>query len=70
MNSCKHRDCILLLTVSKTEFRGQFSYLDKLQDREFLLCVESQSELLEFQYHSSVWYLVSIDIHVNFVKQI
>ena len=41
---CKHRDCILLLTVSKAEFRGQFSYLDKLQDIGFIPRVESQSD--------------------------
>ena len=32
VNPCKHRDSMLLLTVSKAEFRGQFPYLDKLQD--------------------------------------
>ena len=32
VNPCKQRDSILLLTVSKAEFRGQFPYLEKLQD--------------------------------------
>ena len=32
VNPSKHRDCVLLLTVSKIEFRGQYPYLDKLQD--------------------------------------
>ena len=35
--SCKHRDRILLLAFSKAEFRGQFPYLDKLQDIGFIL---------------------------------
>ena len=30
VDPCKHRDCILLLAVSKAAFRGQFPYLDKL----------------------------------------
>ena len=37
VDPCKHRDsCILLCTVSKAEFRGQFPYLDKLQDTAFI----------------------------------
>ena len=35
---------ILLLTVSKAEFRGQFPYLDKLEDIGFIRWVESQSD--------------------------
>ena len=31
-NPFKHHDCVLLLAVLKAEFRGQFPYLDKLQD--------------------------------------
>ena len=30
VNLCKHRDCIVLSTVSNAEFHGQFPYLDKL----------------------------------------
>ena len=29
--------CMLLLTVSKAEFHGQFPYLDKLQDIGFIM---------------------------------
>ena len=48
VNPCKHHDCILLLlTVSKAEFRGQFPYLDKLQDIGFIPSVESQSDSVQ-----------------------
>ena len=29
---CKHRNCVLFLTVSKAKFCGQFPYLGKLHD--------------------------------------
>ena len=37
VNLCKHHNCILLLTVSNTEFHGQFPYLGKQQDIRFKL---------------------------------
>ena len=33
----KHRNCILLLIVTKAEFHGQFPYWGKLQDIVFML---------------------------------
>ena len=48
MYPCKHRDCMLLLTVSKAEFRSQFPYLDKLQNIGFIPWLESQSDCQKF----------------------
>ena len=36
VNPYKHHDCVLLLTISEAKFRGQFPYLDKLQDIGFI----------------------------------
>ena len=45
VNPYKHRECKLLLTVSKAEqFRGQFPYLDKVQHIGFIPSVENQSD--------------------------
>ena len=38
----KHRDIILLLTVSKAEFCGYFPYLDELQDIGLISWVQSK----------------------------
>ena len=55
VNTCKHSDCILLLTVSKAEFCGQFPYLDKLQDIRFIPFVESQSDYQKFNIQCLVF---------------
>ena len=36
LETWKHRDCILLLTVLKAEFLSQLSHLDTLQDIGFI----------------------------------
>ena len=78
VNPCKQDDCILLLTVSKAEFRGQFPYLDKLQDIRIYTVIREPVRLPEIQYPASVWYLlISITpplltshITFNFLKHI
>ena len=44
--------CILLLTISKAEFSGQFPYLAKLY-----IVSREPIRLPEIQYLCSVWYL-------------
>ena len=61
VNPCKHRFCILLSIVSKAEFRGQFPYLDKLQDIEFTPWFESQSDYQKF----NIQYLVSNNLNCS-----
>ena len=56
---CKHRDCILILTVSGAEFRGQFPYLDNLQHIRFIPWVQSQSDYQKFNIQCLV-YLIKI----------
>ena len=51
INPCNHRDSILYLTVAKAEFRGQFPYLDKLQDIVLIYTVSREPvRLPEIQY--------------------
>ena len=61
VNPCKDCDCILLKTASKAEFRGQFQYLDKLQDIWFMPWVGSQSDYQKFNIQCLV--LIKANIH-------
>ena len=46
---------ILLLTVSKAEFRGQFPYLDKLQVIGYIPWVKSKSDYQKFNIQCLVF---------------